>query len=154
MCKLSNFALSVYDAVCKIPDGRVATYGQIARMIGKPGAARAVGNALHANPYAPAVPCHRVVAADGSLAGNFGAGGPAVQFQRLFAEGVAFLPSDSPGNLRPSPSPSPHSSSPSPSSHFSPKSAPSPSSHFSPKSAPSPRAIQYPRVNLELCGMD
>lgn len=86
-----TFAERVYDAVKHIPQGRVATYGQIAEMIGSPGAARAVGNALHVNPFAPVVPCHRVVASDGSLAANFGCGGPAVQFERLKAEGVSFL---------------------------------------------------------------
>lgn len=74
----------------RIPKGRVATYGQIAEIIGCPGGARAVGNALHVNPYAPVVPCHRVVAADGSLADNFGCGGPSVQYDRLLAEEVAF----------------------------------------------------------------
>ena len=84
------FAEKVYAAVKRIPKGRVATYGQIAEIIGQPGSARAVGNALHRNPYAPVVPCHRVVAADGSLAENFGCGGAEVQYERLKAEGVAF----------------------------------------------------------------
>ena len=86
-----TFAEKVYDAVRRIPKGRVATYGQIAEIIGQPGAARAVGNALHVNPYAPEVPCHRVVAADGSLAANFGCGGVAVQYDRLAGEGVCFV---------------------------------------------------------------
>jgi len=85
-----TFAEKVYDAVKRIPRGRVATYGQIAEIIGCPGGARAVGNALHVNPFAPVVPCHRVVAADGRLAANFGCGGPAVQHARLLAEGVSF----------------------------------------------------------------
>lgn len=88
---LMTFAEKVYDAVKRIPKGRVATYGQIAEIIGSPGASRAVGNALHVNPYAPAVPCHRVVAADGRLAANFGGGGAGVQFGRLQPEGVSFL---------------------------------------------------------------
>lgn len=86
-----TFAEKVYDAVSRIPPGRVATYGQIADIIGCPGGSRAVGNALHVNPFAPIVPCHRVVAADGSLAANFGCGGPAVQLARLRAEGVSFI---------------------------------------------------------------
>lgn len=90
--KVSAFARRVYDAVLLIPEGKVATYGQIARMIGSPGASRAVGNALHINPFAPAVPCHRVVATDGSLAAHFGGGGPSVQYARLKPEGVQFLP--------------------------------------------------------------
>jgi len=87
-----TFAQKVYDAVGRIPKGRVATYGQIAEIIGCPGGSRAVGNALHVNPYAPIVPCHRVVASDGSLGANFGAGGPSGQYSRLKPEGVIFLP--------------------------------------------------------------
>lgn len=86
-----TFAEKVYDATKRIPKGRVATYGQIAEIIGCPGGSRAVGNALHVNPFAPAVPCHRVVAANGSLAAHFGGGGPDVQYERLKPEGVAFL---------------------------------------------------------------
>ena len=56
------------------------------------GGARAVGNALHINPFAPSVPCHRVVACDGSLAEHFGDGGSSVQRSRLEAEGVQFIP--------------------------------------------------------------
>lgn len=89
---VTRFAEKVYSAVSRIPEGRVATYGQIAAAIGVPGGARAVGNALHINPFAPVVPCHRVVAADGSLAASFGCGGPWVQYRRLVAEGVHFQP--------------------------------------------------------------
>lgn len=60
---------SVYQITQQIPLGKVATYGQIAVMVGKPGAARAVGQALHKNPYAPVVPCHRVAASSGHLHG-------------------------------------------------------------------------------------
>lgn len=59
------FELKVYRAVKKIPKGEVRTYGWVARQIGRPGAARAVGNALNKNPFAPKVPCHRVVAKNG-----------------------------------------------------------------------------------------
>lgn len=86
-----TFADRVYAAVKRIPKGRVATYGQIAEIIGCPGGSRAVGNALHVNPYSPVVPCHRVVAADGSLAAHFGAGGPLVQRERLEPEGAIFI---------------------------------------------------------------
>ena len=85
------FATKVYDAVGRIPKGRVATYGQVAELVGCPGGARAVGNALHANPFAPVVPCHRVVSASGAISPRFGSGGPAVQRSRLFEEGVCFL---------------------------------------------------------------
>ena len=89
--KVGDFAAQVYRAVSKIPKGRVATYGQIADIIGCPGGSRAVGNALHANPFAPQVPCHRVVAADGSVAAHYGLGGGQAQRQRLQDEGVFFL---------------------------------------------------------------
>lgn len=82
------FSSKVYAAVVRIPRGRVATYGQIAEIIGCSGGSRAVGNALHKNPYAPNVPCHRVVNADGRLAEHFGDGGAMVQKERLEAEGV------------------------------------------------------------------
>ena len=78
----------MYEAVKLIPDGCVATYGQIAELAGYPRAARAVGNALHKNPDETNVRCHRVVNADGSLARNFGFGGPQEQRRRLMAEGV------------------------------------------------------------------
>lgn len=65
----SNFFEDTYQATKKIPKGKVATYGQIAAFIGRPKAARAVGQALNKNPYAPIVPCHRVVASNGHLCG-------------------------------------------------------------------------------------
>ena len=92
-----SFKEDVYAAVRKIKPGRVATYGEIALLVGRPGAARAVGNALHVNPYEWGsneiprelwVPCHRVVAKDGSLARGFGFGGCEEQKIRLEAEGV------------------------------------------------------------------
>lgn len=63
------FTDRVYALCERIPRGSVATYGDIARALGSPGAARAVGMAMARNPYAPKVPCHRVVGADGSLHG-------------------------------------------------------------------------------------
>lgn len=94
---MKNFKEEVYAAVRKIPEGSVATYGEIALAVGRPGAARAVGNALHVNPYewgssvVPRelwVPCHRVVAKDGSLAANFAFDGCEEQKARLLAEGI------------------------------------------------------------------
>ena len=82
-----NFNQKVWALCAQIPAGRVATYGQIAKALGSPGAARAVGNALNKNPYAPAVPCHRVVGSNGSLTGF--AGGLAKKEQLLQGEGVA-----------------------------------------------------------------
>jgi methylated-DNA-protein-cysteine methyltransferase-like protein len=88
----AGFFQRVYNIVKRIPKGRVATYGQIARMVGQPHAARFVGYALHANPDPKTIPCHRVVFRDGSLASGFAFGGPDEQARRLKAEGIAFLP--------------------------------------------------------------
>ena len=62
----------IYNAVKQIPLGKVATYGQIAAMIGHPRASRVVGYALHVNPEPGIIPCHRVVGANGSLTGYAG----------------------------------------------------------------------------------
>jgi len=66
------FQLAVWAALRRIPYGEVRTYGEVAAMIGRAGASRAVGGACHANPCLIFTPCHRVVAAHG--AGGFGAG--------------------------------------------------------------------------------
>ncbi len=84
------FRDKVYSVTKQIPRGKVATYGQIARLAGHPKAARAVGLFMKTNPFAPIVPCHRVVAFDGKLTG-YSAGGVAVKKQKLLDEGVAFL---------------------------------------------------------------
>lgn len=78
----------IYAAVKTIPRGRVATYAQIAAMVGNPRMCRVVGNALHQNPYFGIVPCHRVVNAKGYLAKGFVFGGEGVQADMLRAEGV------------------------------------------------------------------
>ena len=83
-----NFFQLVYDAVRKIPEGKVASYGQIARLCGKPRASRAVGYALHCNPYPGVIPCHRVVNRFGGLAPAFAFGGVEVQAELLRGEGV------------------------------------------------------------------
>ncbi len=69
------FQKKVYEVVLKIPRGEIRTYAQVARAIGKPKAARAVGQALRRNRWAPAIPCHRVVASDGKLGGYSARGG-------------------------------------------------------------------------------
>ena len=66
------FQVAVWRELLKIPYGETRSYGYVARAIGKPGASRAVGMACHANPIAIAVPCHRVVGADGNLTGYGG----------------------------------------------------------------------------------
>ncbi|MGQ0797472.1 MAG: methylated-DNA--[protein]-cysteine S-methyltransferase [Methanobacteriota archaeon] len=63
--RATAFQRKVYEATRAIPYGKVATYGQIAKAIGKPNAQRAVGQALNRNPVAIVIPCHRVVASDG-----------------------------------------------------------------------------------------
>lgn len=78
----------IYEAVKKIPRGRVATYGQIAEMAGDKKMARAVGNALHKNPDPEHIPCFRVVNAKGELAGEFAFGGAGAQAGLLEAEGI------------------------------------------------------------------
>ena len=68
----TDFQRRVYEETRAIPPGEVRTYGEIARAIGKPGASRAVGNALGRNPACIVTPCHRVVAANGGLGGFTG----------------------------------------------------------------------------------
>lgn len=84
------FKEKVYKITNQIPKGKVATYGQIAKMAGKPKAARAVGVLMKTNPNAPQTPCHRVVAQDGSLTGYSGKGGIKQKRQMLTSEGVVF----------------------------------------------------------------
>lgn len=88
---MDSFFERTYELVRQIPEGRVASYGQLARMMGEPRKARFVGFAMHASPgMAGGVPCHRVVFKDGRLAPGFAFGGPGVQRQMLEAEGVGF----------------------------------------------------------------
>lgn len=68
---VTSFQQRVYDAVRQIPRGKVASYATIAAMIGCR-SPRAVGQALRCNPYAPEVPCHRVICSDGRLGGFMG----------------------------------------------------------------------------------
>jgi methylated-DNA-[protein]-cysteine S-methyltransferase len=66
------FQKAVWTALLRIPFGETASYGDIARAIGKPAASRAIGGANHRNPIAIVIPCHRVIGADGSLTGYGG----------------------------------------------------------------------------------
>ena len=84
----------MYETVCKIPSGKVATYGQIARLCGNPSAARQVGWALHVNPEPYVIPCHRVVNREGRLSGAFAFGGLDAQRYLLANEGVQFVADD------------------------------------------------------------
>jgi methylated-DNA-[protein]-cysteine S-methyltransferase len=69
------FHRRVYELALAIPVGEVLTYGEMAKRLGEPGAARAVGQALGQNPFAPIVPCHRILAADGRSGGFSGGSG-------------------------------------------------------------------------------
>lgn len=92
---MGEFSDKVFEQVKRIPAGKVATYGQIAQLVGRPRSARYVGFALHANPApgtdAASIPCHRVVFKDGGLCKGYAFGGPEVQRAMLDEEGVAFL---------------------------------------------------------------
>lgn len=81
-----TFYERVWAVCCRVPAGKVTTYGAIARALGNPNGGRAVGGAMNKNPYAPKVPCHRVVGSDGSLTGY--AGGLEQKVKMLQAEGV------------------------------------------------------------------
>lgn len=89
---MGAFNEAVYEVVRQIPAGRVATYGQVARMAGNPRNARFVGYALHVNPEPGIIPCHRVVFKDGSLAPAFAFGGEDEQRRLLESEGIGFGP--------------------------------------------------------------
>ncbi len=82
---------AIYAIVKEIPEGQVATYGQVAKRAGNRGLARVVGNALHINPYPGTVPCHRVVNAKGELSGAFAFGSYDEQKRRLEAESVIVI---------------------------------------------------------------
>lgn len=87
--KPTTFGDRVYDTARKIPKGKVATYGQIAKLAGKPGAARAVGTYMRKNSGPKNCPCHRVVGAGGSLTG-YAFGGVSHKRKILIEEGVSF----------------------------------------------------------------
>ena len=84
----TKFQLKVRTYLSKIPRGRVKTYSQVAKAIGKPLAVRAVANAIGKNPYAPKIPCHRVIRSDGSLGGYSGKGGVKTKRFLLQKEGI------------------------------------------------------------------
>ena len=67
--EITEFQQKVYDFVKTIPKGKTVTYKEVAIGIGRPKAYRAVGNALNKNPFAPVVPCHRVIRSNGQIGG-------------------------------------------------------------------------------------
>lgn len=85
--KYTPFQQKVLKAIMKIPKGQVWTYGELARKIGHPGAARAVGTALSKNMDAPFVPCHRVIGSDGKMHGYSAPGGIRRKLSLLKKEG-------------------------------------------------------------------
>jgi methylated-DNA-[protein]-cysteine S-methyltransferase len=82
-----EFHRRVYSVARSIQPGSTLTYGEVATRIGEPGTARAVGQALGRNPFAPVVPCHRVLAADGRMHGFSANGGIAMKLRLLEIEG-------------------------------------------------------------------
>ncbi|MFG5410150.1 MGMT family protein [Piscinibacter sakaiensis] len=84
------FHRRVYAEARQIPPGCIATYGELAEALHEPGSARAVGQALGANPFAPLVPCHRVLAAAGRPGGFSAPGGLATKLALLSCEQAQF----------------------------------------------------------------
>ena len=92
--KLKNFPefhQKVWLECLKIPKGETRTYGWLAKKIGHPGAARAVGQALAKNPFAPDIPCHRVIRSDGAMGGYSAKGGISKKKKMLENEKKSFL---------------------------------------------------------------
>lgn len=85
-----TFKEKIYELCRAIPKGKVATYGQLAKLAGKPKAARAVGAYMRMNSDAPNTPCHRIVAANGELTGYSGRGGVAEKKKMLLIERIHF----------------------------------------------------------------
>ena len=83
----------IFKAIAKIPRGQVRTYKELAKLIKKPKAARAVANACGKNPYAPKIPCHRAIRADGGLGGYSGKGGIKAKIKLLKSEKSVFFSS-------------------------------------------------------------
>jgi methylated-DNA-[protein]-cysteine S-methyltransferase len=86
---VGEFELRVYALARTIPPGATLTYGELARRLGDPGAAQAVGRALARNPVPIVVPCHRITAAGGRPGGFSGAGGVDTKMRLLAVEGAA-----------------------------------------------------------------
>ncbi|WP_322520482.1 methylated-DNA--[protein]-cysteine S-methyltransferase [Guyparkeria halophila] len=84
----TTFQRAVWSALCRVPWGESVGYGELARRVGRPGAARAVGQAVGANPWAPLIPCHRVLAANQGLGGY--AQGTRIKSRLLALEGTAY----------------------------------------------------------------
>ena len=88
--KGTQFQLKVWSYLKKIPKGKLKTYAQVAKAIGKPKAVRAVANAIAKNPFPPKIPCHRVIRSDGKLGGYSAKGGIKTKKKLLKNEGFLF----------------------------------------------------------------
>lgn len=88
---VGEFERRVYDVARTIPPGATLTYGDVARRLGDPSLARAVGQALGRNPFAIVVPCHRVLAAGGRTGGFSAGGGVETKFALLRVEGAVLV---------------------------------------------------------------
>ena len=88
--KGTQFQLKVWSYLKKIPKGKVKTYAEVAKAIGKPKAVRAVANAIGKNPFPPKIPCHRVIKSDGKLGGYSAKGGIKTKKKLLKNEGFSF----------------------------------------------------------------
>ena len=86
--KGTKFQQKVWKYLKNIPRGKVKTYKQVAIAIKRPASARAVANACGKNPYAPKIPCHRVIRSDGGLGGYSGRGGIRKKLELLRSEKV------------------------------------------------------------------
>ena len=86
----TKFQIRVWKYLKTIPKGKIKTYKQVAIGINRPKAARAVANACGKNPYAPRIPCHRVIRTDGGLGGYSGKGGIKTKIRLLKAEKSVF----------------------------------------------------------------
>jgi len=86
--KGTKFQIKVWKYLKTIKKGSVLTYSDVAKGINKPKAVRAVANAIGKNPYAPKIPCHRVIRSDGSLGGYSGKGGIKTKKKLLKSEGI------------------------------------------------------------------
>ena len=86
----TEFQIKVWKAISNIPKGKILTYKELAKTIGKPKAARATANACVKNPYPIKIPCHRVIRSDGNIGGYSGKGGVNSKISLLKKEGVFF----------------------------------------------------------------
>ncbi len=86
--KGTKFQIKVWKYLKTIPRGQVRSYSDVAKAINRPKAVRAVANAIGKNPYAPKIPCHRVIRSNGSLGGYSGLGGIKKKRKLLISEGI------------------------------------------------------------------